>query len=390
MKKRHSMSVGAILYGHPDCPITPVPVHQGDHKGSPLRMKFMHVLIAAVAAVSIITSTACNAPGSGNTGSGNTGPVAPSPTSKARQGMPSPTASRSQGIASPTANAGSKEMRRPWSAIHNWTYWLNNPNLQQLAATNFELIVVDYSADGSAPRAFSSAQIHTLRNATCQRRVMAYLSIGQAESYRGYWQQGWRQGTPAWLDAPDPNWANNYWVHYWDSAWQQIIYRYIDDIIAAGFDGIYLDRVDAYEESYAAGHEDDMVRFIMNLAHYGRVHSPLGEDFGVIVQNAENLAMKHKDYVQTVTGIGREEVYIQATNRPTSASERTDAESLLDIFRQNSRGKLVLTIDYANQADLINTAYNQSRVKAYIPYVAPVGLDRLQMNVGYEPTCRSI
>ncbi len=303
--------------------------------------------------------------------------------------MPSPTSTTEKGTPSPTAKAESGKFRRPWNAIQNWAYWLDNPDLKQLRATPFELLVIDYSADGSAQRAFSPTQIDMLRYSACQRRVVAYLSIGQAEMYRGYWQQGWQKGTPAWLDAPDPDWAGNSWVHYWDADWQQIIYRYLDDIIAAGFDGIYLDRVDAYEESYAAGHEDDMVRFVTDIAHYARAHSPLGEDFGVIVQNAEGLAEQHPEYVQTVTGIGREEVYVQATNKPTSASERTDTEQLLDLFHQNSRGKLVLTIDYADQANLIRTVYEQSRVRGYVPYVGPVGLDRLQMNTGYEPGCHS-
>lgn len=325
------------------------------------RLNIMQVLSALIAVLSIITSTNCAAADSGKT-------TVPSPTSSARSG----------------------EVRRPWTAIHNWTYWLANPDLEQLSATNFELMVIDYSADGSAQRAFSSAQINSLRSSTCQRRVVAYLSIGQAESYRGYWQQGWKKGSPGWLDAPDPGWQRNYWVHYWDQSWQQIIYRYLDDIIAAGFDGVYLDRVDAYEESYAAGHEDDMVRFVTDIARYARARAPLGKDFGIIVQNAEELAAHHTEYVQTVTGIGREETYVHATDKPASTSERASTEQFLDLFHQNGRDKLVLTIDYADQADLIRSAYEQSRAKGYVPYVAPVTLDRLQMNTGYEPTCHPL
>ena len=280
--------------------------------------------------------------------------------------------------------------RRPWNAVHNWTYWLDNPDLKQISATNFELVVIDYSADGSAKKAFTSGQIDALRRTSCQRRVVSYLSIGQAESYRWYWQQGWKEGNPIWLGMPDPDWEQNYWVHYWDPAWQRIIYRYLDAIIAAGFDGVYLDRIDAYQESYAAGHEEDMVHFVTAIAHYARSHSPLGEDFGIIVQNAEELAVHHADYVRLVTGIGREEVYVQATNMLTSPQERANAERYLDLFRQNSRGKLVLTVDYANRADLVRTAYGRAQAKGYIPYVTGVDLDRLQINTGYEPTCHPV
>ncbi len=277
--------------------------------------------------------------------------------------------------------------RRPWTAIHNWVYWLDNPDLKQIGATNFELVVIDYSADGSAKKAFTAQQIAQLQSTTCQRRVVAYLSIGEAESYRGYWQPNWKQSSPSWLGMVDSGWAGNYWVRYWDPAWQHIIYSYIDAIIAAGFDGLYLDRIDAYQENYAAGHEEDMVQFVIDIAQYARAHSPLGKDFGIIVQNAEDLAANHPDYVQLVTGIAREEVYVQATNKPTSQAARAITEQSLDLFRQNSEGKLVLTVDYASKPDLVRTAYEQSRTKGYVPYVTTVNLDRLQMNRGYEPMC---
>ncbi len=278
--------------------------------------------------------------------------------------------------------------RIPWNNIQNWAYWLDNPDLQQLAPSNFQLLVIDYSADGSAKRAFTAAQINQLRQSGCQqRRVVSYLSIGQAESYRGYWQNAWRPGSPAWLGSADPHWDRNYWVHFWDPEWQHIIYHYLDSIIAAGFDGVYLDRVDAYQEDFAAGHEDDMVQFVMDIAHYARAHSPLGEDFGIIVQNAEDLATDHDAYVRTVTGIGREEVYVHATNKPASPGERSQAEQHLDLFRRNSRGQLVLTVDYATSANLVSSAYQQAQAKGYVPYVTTVGLNSLRVNPGYEPKC---
>lgn len=274
------------------------------------------------------------------------------------------------------------EMRLPWHAIQSWAIWLDNPDLAQLSASPADLLVIDYSADGSAARAFSPAQIQRLRQAHAGRRIVAYLSIGEAESYRGYWQQSWRPGTPSWLRAVNSDWSGNSWVNYWEPAWQQIISRYLDSIIDAGFDGVYLDRIDAYQESYASRHEDDMVRFVANLAQYARTRSPLGEDFGIIVQNAEELAGKHPDYVRLVTGIGREEVYMQATNQPTSEADRASAENYLDLFLRNSRGKLVLTVDYATKPDLICSAYRLARARGYVPYVTQVALDRLATDPG--------
>ena len=81
--------------------------------------------------------------------------------------------------------------------------------------------------------------------------IISYMSIGEAEDYRFYWQSDWEVGNPVWLDAENPNWKGNYKVRYWDKNWQAIIYgsdgAYLDKIISKGFDGVYLDIIDAFE-----------------------------------------------------------------------------------------------------------------------------------------------
>ncbi|MCK4783235.1 MAG: endo alpha-1,4 polygalactosaminidase [Desulfobacteraceae bacterium] len=78
-----------------------------------------------------------------------------------------------------------------------------------------------------------------------------YMSIGEAEDYRYYWQTGWKEGNPAFLDKEDPNWKGNFYVRYWDTDWQKIIYgndnSYLKKILDAGFDAVYLDLIDAFE-----------------------------------------------------------------------------------------------------------------------------------------------
>jgi cysteinyl-tRNA synthetase len=263
----------------------------------------------------------------------------------------------------------------PWERVRSWAYWLDTPDLAQLGASRFDLLVIDPSADGSAAHMFTARQIAALRPTDPQRRVVAYLSLGQAESYRGYWQRTWRPGQPDWLGEQDTIWPDNYWVQYWQSGWQKRVYRYLDAILAAGFDGVYLDRIDAYQEDFAAGHEQDMVQFVTNLARYARAHAPGGEDFGVIVQNAEGLAADYPDYPALVTAIAREEVYVQATDLPTEQSERLQVQRDLDRFLRC--GRLVLTVDYASQAELVCSASRLARARGYLPCVTDVRLDRL-------------
>jgi len=272
--------------------------------------------------------------------------------------------------------------RLPWERVRTWAYWLDTPDLGRLGASGFDLLVIDPSADGSAAGTFTAHQVGALRQMKPGRRVVAYLSLGQAESYRGYWQGAWQPGQPDWLGEPDPAWPDNFWVKFWQSAWQEVVYGSLDAVLAAGFDGVYLDRIDAYQEPFAAGHEQEMVQWVTDLAGYARGHAPGGQDFGVFVQNAEELVADHPGYSDLVTGIAREEVYVRATDLPTQHSERLQVQRDLDRFLD--RGKLVLTVEYASRPDLVRSAYQLAQARGYLPCITDVRLDRLPR----DPGCR--
>ncbi len=277
---------------------------------------------------------------------------------------------------------------RPWRQVANWVYWLDSPNLTAIANTAYNLAVIDYSRDGGASGEFSYRDIQALRQGSnCKRRVLAYLSIGAAENYRWYWQPGWKPGNPSWIVKADPDWPGNYYVKFWHPDWQAIVYAYLDRILAAGYDGVFLDLVDAYQQRYAQGHEQDMVDFVIAIARYARTRSPLGEDFGVFPQNAEELGV-HPEYLAVVTGIGIEELYYQATNIRVPESERLYREGDVDRFKRAPHGGLILTVDYTNQAAQIDDAYARATRKGYVPYATNVALDRLRINPGHEPVCR--
>lgn len=116
--------------------------------------------------------------------------------------------------------------------------------------TNYDIIVMDMFFDGIA---FSSIEINQLKlkNNGGKRLVISYMSIGEAEDYRYYWNNSWKVGSPSLIKAENPDWEGNYKVKYWESEWQNIIYgnnnSYLKKIIDANFDGVYLDIIDAFE-----------------------------------------------------------------------------------------------------------------------------------------------
>jgi cysteinyl-tRNA synthetase len=134
--------------------------------------------------------------------------------------------------------------------------------LSALNRTNYDLIVIDAFVDGGlGPDWLEAEDIRSLKRKAGggSRLVICYLSIGEAEDYRYYWDRNWDRnrdgrpdaGAPLWLAGENPHWQGNYKVRYWDAGWQAILFggeeSYLDQILSRGFDGVYLDIIDAFE-----------------------------------------------------------------------------------------------------------------------------------------------
>lgn len=119
-----------------------------------------------------------------------------------------------------------------------------------LAATNYDVLLLDAFFDDALLSPVDLAVLKVKANGA-KRLVIAYMSIGEAEDYRFYWQPGWRRGSPAWIEAENTSFEGNFIVRYWEPEWQAIVLDddagYLAKIQDAGFDGVYLDIIDAFE-----------------------------------------------------------------------------------------------------------------------------------------------
>ncbi|MEO5906723.1 MAG: endo alpha-1,4 polygalactosaminidase [Saprospiraceae bacterium] len=144
------------------------------------------------------------------------------------------------------------------NGVSNFLYLINTEQypskidfIHAVTATNYDLLIMDLFFDGSS--SFTIDEINQLKNKANggKRLVVSYLSIGEAEDYRYYWQPAWSAQKPTWMDEENPAWQGNYKVNYWNTEWQSIIFgndnSYLKKIVDAGFDGIYLDIIDAFE-----------------------------------------------------------------------------------------------------------------------------------------------
>jgi cysteinyl-tRNA synthetase, unknown class len=285
------------------------------------------------------------------------------------------------------------------SGVRDFVYQLQNIDPAAIGRTGFDLAVVDYSEDGSDEAAFPAEDIEAMRSAPGGGKiVLSYLSIGEAENYRFYWRAVWGPGNPPWLDAENPEWEGNYKVRFWDPGWQAIVFRYVDRILAAGFDGVYCDLVDAYEayeEGIRPSAADDMAAFVAAIREYGRSARP---GFLVFVQNAAELGGRISGYLDALDGIGQEDCYYgyEEDGVETPPEITGELERALRVFRD--AGKPVLTIDYpfAESESVphfdgptrakIDRAYRLSAENGFIPYCTVRDLGALTVNPGHEPS----
>jgi len=272
-----------------------------------------------------------------------------------------------------------------WDSVQDFLYQIQHADPDRIGETAFDLTVVTLGTTGN-----SHDVIPALKHSRGGSKIiLCYMSIGQAENYRWYWQSEWVQNPPEWLDVPDGVWAGDRWVRYWHPEWQRIIYgtpeSYLDQILALGFDGVYLDRVDAYwyyQEQGREGAAQEMVNFILDFTKYARKKHP---GFGVFPQNAEELGVRFPEFMDAMTGIGVEDLYYgyPRDHEPSPAEWTAERESILDQWV--AAGNLVLTIDYTARPDQIADAYERSHARGYIPYVTDRSLGRLRINPGFEP-----
>ncbi|PHN03968.1 endo alpha-1,4 polygalactosaminidase [Flavilitoribacter nigricans] len=124
--------------------------------------------------------------------------------------------------------------------------------IASLATSNYDLLLIDlFFDDQQDPLTIEEILQLRFKPDGTQRLLIAYLSIGEAESYRYYWQSDWDTNKPYWMESKNSQWAGNYKVRYWEQDWKNLLIgnknSYLKKIVDAGFDGVYLDVVDAYE-----------------------------------------------------------------------------------------------------------------------------------------------
>jgi cysteinyl-tRNA synthetase, unknown class len=255
--------------------------------------------------------------------------------------------------------------------------------VQKIVDTPSDILIVDaYKQTPATP--FSSAEVTAFKQN--HPTTLAYLSIGEAEDYRYYWDASWPASPPTWMGKLNPEWAGNIKVKYWDPAWQTIIFDYVDRIVAQGFDGAYLDIIDGYEYwADSANGENEvlttneaatrMIAFIQSIRDRARQTNP---NFKIFPQNAPAL-VQYSSYLSAMDGIGKEETWYGGYNElthPNSLAQPLEAalrdEELAFLRAILQAGKTVIVTDYFNPNQVVQAQdfLAKAKIEGFAAYPA--------------------
>lgn len=324
-------------------------------------------------------------------------------------------------------------LARPMSLneVKYWAYQIQDISdpgaVGALVASHYDMLVLEPTRTdwSSANKFFKTKRMVTrLKNSRAskwqdRKLVMAYIDIGEAEDWRWYWDRSlppWDckgdppPGWPDYIVACDPDgWEGNYPVAYWDDEWQDIVIygkntgshphrnynSVIDEVIKDGFDGIYLDWVEGFENkdvkarARAEGLNParEMIWFIEDMRNYARKRNP---DFLIIQQNAAALIdTPSKPNVvpalhKVIDAIAQEEIWYggiatddwdhpKGHDLPTG--RKLTQEYIKHLAKYQAKGLPVFNCEYALKYQA--AAYKKSYKRKYVPYVTRRSLSRL-------------
>ncbi|MDO8494835.1 MAG: endo alpha-1,4 polygalactosaminidase [Deltaproteobacteria bacterium] len=210
--------------------------------------------------------------------------------------------------------------------------------------------------------------------ATGKIKFVGYLSVGEINESRSYWQA--IKEKPFVLKS-NPDWPGAHRVDIRAAQWRQLLLEtIIPEILAKGYQGLFLDTVDTAEyleetdPQRFAGSKEAMLQF---------VHS-IREKFPSILILPNNGFALLDGWKEIVDGVVVEDLYTRydfasKTIGETPLAVSRDKEGHLDRFRE-ATGKPVYNILYASpeSGSITQEAIRHSRQKSYHWFVTDIAL----------------
>lgn len=256
-------------------------------------------------------------------------------------------------------------------------YQLQNMDYQTLVNRSFKFAVID---DDDAN--INSTQLAALSSQG--KSLWAYVSAGEAETYRSYWSGNNLPGSGLLIDQ-NPNWPTGYRVKFWDEGWQQIVLNRVGALAREGYSGAYFDVLDVYnvnsvKQAFLATNPGGDVRkamedFVVRISEYAKSINP---NFKIVVQNAVALVNSGVDilnpmdpltpserFLNAIDGLGKETTFTLGSTYPISWGpwDKRYTDILIDA------GKFVVGLEFPTTAAAEQFALEQMVKAGFIPYI---------------------
>jgi len=265
--------------------------------------------------------------------------------------------------------------------------WLQNLDYRKAMALPYDILVVDYSEDGTEKKELTEEKVAMLKTRADgkKRLVLAYMSVGEAESYRFYFKKGLR-----FIVKSNPLWKGHFVVRPESPEWHDILYRgersYLNRIISRGFDGVFLDTVDACEVLEDMGMEgacQKMAELVIDITKYAREKKP---SFVVVVQNPFRI-IEYPEVGRLVDGISIE-AHLFPKGIPLPPKKMDEMIKKINTIRERY-GISVFVIEYLSRKDRKQFSMFQKICCAnrFSCYCGNLALDRIGPPI---PSCKGV
>jgi cysteinyl-tRNA synthetase, unknown class len=253
---------------------------------------------------------------------------------------------------------------------------LQNVNPADVASSPYQFLIIDnYDSNGTP---WTAAQVASM---SANKVLGGYVSIGEAETYRDYWQSSWSTNPPSWLGPEDPDWDGNYYIDFRAPEWLAIAKGEIAKMIAQGFEASYMDVIDVYYTDWfinkvgsASAAEAAAKTYVETLANYA--HS-LNPNFKFYVNGGEDL-LADKTYLNAIDGVFKEQVYAGIGSNQNSMNSAADVQWTTDLLNvAKTAGKDVFIIHYSTTDAATQSIVDKAVAAGFQHYEGPLDLQRI-------------
>ncbi len=220
--------------------------------------------------------------------------------------------------------APAEKMRHELEAVHSFAVIYKKVPLDELRP--FDLLILD-------PDAYTQADFDRLKNQG--KIVLAYLNVGELESYRWYA----KRVPEKWLLGANPDWPEHRFVNVKKGGWRALLIREVaPHIFQKGAEGLFLDSVDlASPERYP--------RFRPAMAKLVRyLHEKFPQKF-LVLNNGQFL---FPDVAEATSALAVENVFTKSQKSGRTLRPAGEVSSILKNLQQlKAKFQLpVFVVDY--------------------------------------------